>query len=87
MKIEKTLYTIEEAFFAALRESAENAESLRASLSFFLDGFKEALNNEGDPASAFNVAVDEFIVEACYAEIPDEVKAFLGIDENARIFE
>lgn len=87
MKIEKNLYTVEEAFFAALRNSADNAESLHASLMFFLDGYKEALKMESDPVAAFEIAVDEFIFEEDFAEIPDEVKAFLGIDENARIFE
>ena len=87
MKIEKTLYTIEEAFFAALRNSAESAESLKASFAFFLDSYNEALKMESDPVAAFEIAVDEFINENCFAEIPDEVKAFLGIDENARIFE
>lgn len=87
MKIEKNLYTIEEAFFAVMRNSADNTESLHASLMFFLDSYKDALKMEGDPASAFEIAVDEFVVENDFTLIPDEVKDFLGIDENARIYE
>lgn len=86
MKIEKTLYTIEEAFFAALRESADEG-TLRASLMYFLDIYKEALKIESESSGAFEIAVNDFVIDNYFKAIPAEVKDFLGIDENARIYE
>lgn len=86
MKLEREVLTMPEAFFDALKANGTTADDLRNVFNNIVGDFEKVVQNEDDPETAFESAVDVFLEDCGYNEASDSVKNFLGLDEDKRYY-